>query len=93
MVKDNHFEIDIAGNLKSIDRGLKVKQKLDNKDLGSYMNLGFYIITPLLVGVFLGFWADNVLKTKPIVTLLGIVIGTIATFYNLIKIIKTNASY
>ena len=53
-----------------------------------YLNLGTYLITPLILGVILGLTADNYLHTKPVFTLICIALGTVATCYNLFKFIK-----
>ncbi len=53
--------------------------------LAKYASIGYYLVTPLLLGVFLGVTADTYFKTKPILTLIGIFGGVALTFYNLIK--------
>ncbi len=61
----------------------KKKQKNSILPLAKYLNIGYYLIIPLIGGSIFGF-----LIKKPI---LGILLGTIFTFYNLIKLVKTNA--
>lgn len=82
--------IDKEGSLKSGD--IEVKQKKENKKntdrIIKNMNVGYYLAVPLLVGVFLGQWIDKVFDTKPVFTLTLIIIGMIAAFYNLYKILK-----
>lgn len=60
------------------------------RDLGylKYLNIGFYLITPLLVGILVGAYADERLRSKPVGVTIGIVIGAVSTFYNLFKLIK-----
>ncbi len=53
-------------------------------------DLGFYLAAPLVGGIFIGLFLDNWLHTKPIFVLTGIVLGSIATFYNLIKLTRDN---
>lgn len=53
-----------------------------------FMNIGLYLVTPLLVGVLLGSFFDHEYHIRPIGTLLGILIGVIALFYNLYQLIK-----
>lgn len=53
-----------------------------------FYNSGFYLITPLLLGVFIGFWLDRHFNTKPVFIIAGIVLGTISVFYNLWKLTK-----
>ncbi len=53
-----------------------------------YFNVGFYLLVPLLLGIFIGYQADKMFKTKPIFVLIGIGFGTISSFYNLWKLLK-----
>lgn len=50
--------------------------------------IGYYLIIPLLAGLGLGLFLDEKLETKPLFTIIGIVIGVIGTFYNLFKVKK-----
>lgn len=59
-----------------------MKKKKEQIDI-STINVGYYLITPLLIGVFLGLLIGH--------TLIGILLGTVGTVYNLIKILKENA--
>jgi len=74
--------------VESIDKNSKTDKINLKKLLPVYFNLGFYLITPVLVGVFLGLYLDSRLKTKPSFVLAGIILGTLALFYNLFKIYK-----
>lgn len=65
-------------------RPIKKKNKMD---LANYANIGYYLVTPLLFGVFFGLYLDGRLGTNYLVVI-GIVIGSIGTFYNLFKILK-----
>lgn len=56
--------------------------------LEKHINIGYYLVTPLLLGVFLGLAVDKFLKTKPVFTIFFIIIGTASTFYNLYKATK-----
>lgn len=70
------------------------KSALSRKDssLGKfnleYLNLGYYILTPILAGVFLGLVLDKLLATKPVFLLILLLLGTVASFYNLFKLTK-----
>ena len=73
--------------------GLSKKSKRvikNTQDLGylKYLNIGFYLVTPLLVGVLVGAYADGRFHSKPIGVTLGIIIGAAGTFYNLFKLVK-----
>ena len=76
-----YFRFDKNLNLKSseIPRSKKPSQK-NNLELAKYSNIGYYLITPLLIGVFLGLYFHSVL--------VGVVIGTVETFYNLFRLLK-----
>lgn len=85
----------------SIDRGFKLtlKPKTESKKnlkanllLAKYFNVGYYLIAPLLLGVFLGLGVDHVLGTKPLFTLIFLGLGLVSTFYNLRKIIKESST-
>lgn len=56
--------------------------------LAKYAGLGYYLVTPLLIGVFLGLVVDHFLQTQPICILIGIFLGVGVTFYNLINLTK-----
>lgn len=75
--------------VETIDKDRKTDKINLKKILPVYFNLGFYLITPLLLGVFLGLYLDTRLNTKPIFVLVGIILGTLALFYNLFKIYKS----
>ncbi len=73
--------------------GLSKKSKRTvqkTQDLGylKYLNIGFYLVTPLLVGVLAGAYADGRFHSKPIGVTIGIAIGAVGTFYNLFKLVK-----
>ncbi len=67
------------------------KQAEDDKiELAKSLNIGYYLITPLLVGVFLGYWIDKILGTKPVFLLLFFGLGIVGAFYNLWKTVQDN---
>ncbi len=83
----------------SIDKDLRLKQsdavpKSQNNDstdmnmLAKYSSVGYYLVTPLLVGVFCGLFVDKSFHTNPYGIIGGVVLGTVATFYNLIRLTK-----
>jgi ATP synthase protein I len=93
MKKNKDIQItDRQGNLKTNRLTIERKDTADMKSYGQFMNLGFYIATPLVAGIFIGLFLDNWLHTKPIFILTLIILGSIASFYNLIKLTKENAS-
>lgn len=48
-------------------------------------NLGFVIAIPPIIGTFIGLYIDRWLSTKPIFTIILILLGTIAGTYSAIK--------
>ncbi|MBI2049754.1 AtpZ/AtpI family protein [Candidatus Roizmanbacteria bacterium] len=54
----------------------------------TYLNIGFYLITPILLGVLLGYNMDVWFKSKPFFLILFLVLGTLSSFYNLWKLTK-----
>ncbi len=68
------------------------RRKSNNKDglllLAKYSNIGYYLLTPLVLGVVVGLGLDRFFETKPLFTFLLIIIGFISTIFNLIKIVR-----
>lgn len=52
------------------------------------LGLGWYVATCLVVGVLAGVFLDQRLETKPLFTLLGVLLGTFAGFYGLYKMVR-----
>ena len=89
-MKYNFFEIDKHGNLKKSDERIKKDKKKNKGFLSEYVNInvGYSIVTPILLGVIVGLAIDSRFKTKPFFTVLFIFLGMISSFYNLFKLIK-----
>lgn len=85
-VFNNKFEIE--KNLPQTKSQIAVKK--DNILLAKYLGLGYYILTPLLLGVICGVTADKIFKSTPLLTLVFIILGAISTFYNLFRLTKEN---
>ena len=81
------LKVDSGGNLKEVEISKKTKGE-EGYDAFKYLGLGYYILIPLLFAVILGVFVDKVLGTKPVFSLVFIIFGSIATFYNLIKLVK-----
>lgn len=75
-------------------RPLRIKKNNinDNLLLAKSLNIGYYLITPLLLGVFFGYWLDKFFGTRPVFLLIMIIFGGIASFYNLLKITQENGN-
>ena len=52
------------------------------------LGLGWYVATCIVVGVVAGIFLDSRFGTKPIFTLLGVLLGTVAAFYGLYKMVS-----
>ncbi len=83
----------------SIGHDLKIKEHDDfqtkktlkrNEEfmLAKSINIGYYLITPLLLGVFFGYWLDKILNTKPLFLLTLFGLGIVGSFYNLWKTVN-----
>lgn len=61
---------------------------MNNLVLAKSLNIGYYLLTPLLVGVFLGLALDKVFQTRGVFVVILILLGTVSSFYNLYKLTK-----
>ena len=52
------------------------------------LGLGWYVAACIVVGVVAGIFLDSRFGTKPIFTLLGVLLGTVAAFYGLYKMVS-----
>jgi F0F1-type ATP synthase assembly protein I len=75
-------------NLHHISKPEKKIIKSNNSLLAKNLNLGYYLITPIIFGVFFGLFLDNQLKTKKLFLIIFFSLGIVGTFYNLYKIYK-----
>lgn len=62
-------------------------QKQSGFNVWRYVSLGWIIVVCLLVGLGLGLWLDSVLPLRPLFTIAGIVLGTIAAFATMIRVL------
>lgn len=84
---DNKF--DIKEHLQ-YQNNTKRQKKDKNLNLlsASSLNIGVYLITPILLGVIIGYNLDIYLKRKPLFTIFFIILGAISSFYNLFRFTK-----
>lgn len=54
--------------------------------LAKYSSVGYYLVTPLLLGVFFGLGIDKYLDSEPAFTLGGIILGSVGSFYSIYKL-------
>ncbi len=89
-IKHSYFEIDKGGELKETSQVLKKKlQTKKNFFTDSvYMNIGYNLVTPILLGVIIGLTLDSRFHSKPVFTIFFIFLGAVSSFYNLFRLIK-----
>lgn len=51
-------------------------------------NSGMYVAAPILLGLAIGYFADEYFKTKPLFILIFIIGGAVSAFYNLYRLAK-----
>ena len=54
------------------------------------VGVGWYIGACIVLGVFGGLWLDNKLNTRPIMVILGLILGVIVAFYGVYRMIPPN---
>ncbi|MFH0772856.1 MAG: AtpZ/AtpI family protein [bacterium] len=66
----------------------KKEIKMESIRLIDALDLGVYLIVPLLVGLGAGIFLDTKLGTKPLCIICGLLLGSLGSFFNLIKIVR-----
>lgn len=95
-IEERRKKLILRGEQEGIKEGYKYKVRKNAAGKGQnllalqYMNVGAYMVTPLLLGVLLGSYIDSTFHIRPIATVTLIAIGTGAMFYNLFRLIKKN---
>jgi len=87
---NNYFEIDKRGNLKKTDRNFDKEPKAKKDFFSEYINInvGYSLVTPILIGVVVGLTLDNKFHSKPVFIVSFIFLGMVSSIYNLFKMIK-----
>lgn len=62
--------------------------KIRPLSIAKYLNVGYYVIIPLLGAVAAGVWLDRSFSTKPFFTVVLVVFGAISSMYNMVRLIK-----
>lgn len=88
-MKKSYYQIDryfklIKKSENKLNKKLKIK---NNLKVANYFNIGYYLLTPIIIGIFIGKVVDNLLKTNFFLFLM-LILGITGTFYNLWKIYK-----
>ena len=61
---------------------------MDRRLLALRLGLGWYVAACIVVGAVGGIGLDKLLGLAPLFTLLGVLIGTVAAFYGLFKMVR-----
>ncbi len=56
------------------------------------IGLGWYVGGCIVLGVVGGLWLDNKFNTKPILVIVGLILGVIAAFYGVYRMILPNTN-
>ena len=52
------------------------------------LGLGWYVAIAIVLGIAGGLWLDNRMGTLPLFTLLGVLLGAVAAFYGLYRMVE-----
>lgn len=52
------------------------------------LGLGWYVAIAIILGIAGGIWLDNRMGTLPLFTLLGVLLGSVAAFYGLYRMVE-----
>jgi len=66
----------------------KKKKAPETFRMTDVLDLGMYLVVPLLSGLGLGIVLDNKLEIRPFGTIFGLLFGAIGSFFNLLKIVR-----
>ncbi len=80
--------IDKHGNRTEVIHKIKKREDDSWKSMALYGNMGFYIVVPILLGLFIGIAVDDLTGKKPLFTLVCLGFGTVSGIYNLIRTLK-----
>jgi F0F1-type ATP synthase assembly protein I len=88
-----YYQINKTFDLKSVERIEKKavitkKTFWEKKSLEKYLNIGYYLIIPIIIFLIIGNWFDKIFKTKPIFILVFLFFGVLSSFYNLYRLVK-----
>ena len=59
------------------------------KKAGPFLNIGYTLMGGIALFGFLGYWLDKKFQTEPYLLLIGVFLGLILGYYNMIKIIQS----
>ena len=90
MVEYSRSDIKKVGSLFVIEPFHRKKNRNTEEKfrLIDVMDLGVYLVVPLLAGLGLGILLDSKLGIKPIGIISGLLLGAVGSFFNLLKIVQ-----
>ncbi len=90
-MSNTQFEVGSDFSINKTSSSMPIQKKQRQKDaflIAKYSSIGYYLVTPFLIGVFFGLGIDSYFNTKPMFTLAGIGFGFASVAYNLYKLLK-----
>ena len=54
------------------------------------IGVGWYVSGCIVLGVVAGIWLDNKLNTKPLLVIVGLILGIVVAFYGVYRMILPN---
>ncbi len=73
---------------KSSLPGSDISDSEQRKRIAAYSTLGLMFPVSIAIGLLIGILLDNLFDTSPVLTLIGILYGIGAGFYNFFKIVN-----
>jgi len=67
----------------------KSEQKINHLSRLKYASYGTYPVVPIFLGLTTGLVLDSILNTRPILVLVFLFLGVLASFYNLVQLVKS----
>ncbi len=58
------------------------------KMMAMAMRIGIQLVVATVVGVFLGYWLDEVFGSKPWLMIVGLLVGAVAGFRDVFRLLK-----
>jgi F0F1-type ATP synthase assembly protein I len=88
-----YFKIDKSFDLKSVERIEKKavatkKSFWDKNPLEKYLDIGYYLLIPIIIFLVIGIYFDKFFKTKPLGIIFFLFLGVFSSFYNLYRLTK-----
>jgi F0F1-type ATP synthase assembly protein I len=80
------------GEMEFVKKPRKGSKNTSSSFDPNLMNMGMYLSAPILLGLLIGFFFDTYFHTKPVFIVLFLAVGTVSSFYNLIKIAKKSSA-